>query len=43
MAFREHCGNVLQEEMSEVYEILEKPVAQRTVVATSAEKIIHLK
>ena len=43
MAFREHCGNVLQEEMSEVYEALEKPVAQSTVVATSAGEAKNFK
>ena len=36
MAFKHHCGTVLQQEMLELYQNVDKPIVQGTVFATSA-------
>ena len=36
MAFKNHCGSTLQQEMLEIYQKVDKPIEQGTVFATSA-------
>ena len=43
MAFKAHCGVKLQQEMLEVYQKVEKPIAQGTVFATSSGAATNFK
>ena len=43
MAFKKHCGNVLQQEMLEVYQKVDKPIEQGTVFATSVGEATNFK
>ena len=43
MAFKDHCGAILQQEMLEKYQSVEKPIKQGTVFGTSSGEAINFK